>query len=142
MANVNFLELLKQTDLSELKEQLQLLEGELELATQKLRGDIDALKLAIKMVDMAQNGKPTVTRQPRKAKAGKAADPESSIANRLANGPSLGDRAITYLEVAGEASPRAIAKALDYDNASYLNAVLSKDSRFVSTGKGTYRLRG
>lgn len=143
MAQPSILEALKTANLDDMRRELQELEGKLELATQQYRKDIDALKLVIKLVDTAQNGKQVTTRKPRQPKEAKSTPSrESGISGRLANGPTIGDRAVTYLEVAGTDTPTAIASGIKLENPASIYAILSGDRRFEKTASGAYRLSG
>lgn len=137
MAKQNLLDILKATDLEELRRELAELEGKKELALRAIQNDIDALTLAIKLADLAQNGKPA-----RKTKTDRKPPPErvEKSARPVNNGPTITDRAVTYLQAAGEATARAIAHGLNYENVSYLSSCLQHDVRFIRKEGGMYKL--
>lgn len=139
MAKQSILDMLKAADIGEMKTELQELEGKLEIATRQFKSDIDALKLSIKLAEVAQNGKPE--KKPRAKKAPKDASSTTANARAVEREPTIADRAEKYLEIHEEDTPGNIAKGIELRNPTSIYATLQSDARFLNTGRNTYRLK-
>lgn len=139
MAKQTILEMLKTADIEAMETELQELEGKLELATRQFKTDIEALKMSIKLANVAQHGKPDRKPRQKKSDAPKVTNSQATPVSRKG---TLCDRSATYLEAAGEATATAICRGIGHDNEGSLRGMLQMDNRFLRTEKGTYRLRG
>lgn len=135
-------ELLKSQDLDELHKELKRLEAKRDAAIAEIYREIATIKQVIKIVELAKNGKPA-----RKPFANVSATesrslPAATQSNVARVKSTYCDKAAIYLDAAGEASIGAICRGIGHDNEGSLKVLMSNDSRFLKTEKGTYRLRG
>ena len=137
MSKVTILDVLKTASIEEMTAELNELTSQRDVRLSEMNAGIEALTLAIKLADLAQHGKQKKERKPRAAKS----TPRPNQTTRLAPGGGLtiADRAVVYLQAAGEATPTAISKGLQLSNQTSIYSALN-DPRFESTGRGTYRL--
>lgn len=108
MSKPSVLEVLKAADIPAMRVELQLLEGKLELASREFRKDIDALKMAIKLAEVAQHGKPErkqTQRKPRSVAVERESPAPTSTGSRVA------DQIAAYLTAAGPSKVVSIPAA-------------------------------
>ena len=143
MSKVTILDVLKTASIEEMTAELNELTSQRDVRLSEMNAGIEALTLAIKLADLAQHGKQKKERKPRAAKSTPSvySTPRPNQTTRLAPGGGLtiADRAVVYLQAAGEATPTAISKGLQLSNQTSIYSALN-DPRFESTGRGTYRL--
>lgn len=142
MAKQSILDVLKAADIPEMEQELQELEGKLELATQQFRTDIEALKASIKLANIAQHGKPERKKPEPRTKSTKwKGDTRNGESDEpVSRNVPLADRVATYLTAAGPSKVAAIQKGLDLSHPTAIYSVLNSDPRFAKLPSGEYRV--
>ena len=140
VATLGIREAIKAADLDALRDELHALEAFAVAETKRLREEVDTMKAVVRFAERLKYGRvPPPERQTRPVEK-RQPDPPA-MQNKPYGVPTLQDKAKVYLEAAGEATLQAIARGLNYENTSYLNARLMDDDRFVKTDKGTWKLQ-
>lgn len=137
---------LKGMDLDALQAEIQELEGNLELYTQKARQEIDGRKAFLKALEVLKNGKPARkpwTRKPKPAETPAAAPPPPAAkpANEgIRRGrPSYADTIHDLLRRRPKLNAAQIAKDAGIDQSTVLR-VLNNDDRFDMDPAGLWSL--
>lgn len=129
-------------DLADIDQQIAAKQAELDEATKKIGGELEALKTIRKVVDIKLNGKPArKQRQPKGTKAEPANRLPSSNGNGL-DGISPADKIAKVLKECGPCLPATIAKKLGGEHLLHGVAItLGKNKdRFMREDNGTWDL--
>ena len=123
-----------QSDLDELSQEIQRAEAEFEAEVSRLRGHIDSLKAAHKLIDVKLNGK-----KPRAEPQRKTAKPDSTQVSEASSVESLADKIYDLITREGSLPPNVIASMLGR-SVQGVNMAITKSGWFTRGADGEIRI--